>query len=62
MVTGPVKVLPGPDEGVCMEATAKDASEGLNIECLVFQDRWTVSFWGNKKERSEFYKILSEIR
>ena len=61
MVTGPVKVLPGPDEGVCM-ATAKDASEGLNIECLVFQDRWLVSFWGIEKERSEFYKILSEIR
>jgi hypothetical protein len=62
VVTGPVEVLPGPDEGVCMEATAKDGSEGLNIECLVFQDRWTVSFWGIKKERSEFYKILSEIR
>ena len=62
VVTGPVKVLPGPDEGVCMEATAKDASERLSIECLVFQDRWLVSFWGIKKERSEFYKILSEIR
>jgi hypothetical protein len=62
VVTGPVRVLPGPDEGVCMEATAKDASEGLNIECLVFQDRWMVSFWGIKKERSEFYKILGEIR
>lgn len=61
MVTGPVTVLSGLDEGVRMEATAKNASEGLNIECLVFQYRWTVSFWGMKKERAEFYEILSGI-
>jgi hypothetical protein len=61
VVTGPVTVLSGPDEGVCMEATAKNGSEGLNIDCLVFQDRWLVSFLGVKKERSEFYEILSGI-
>jgi hypothetical protein len=61
VVTGPVTVLSGLDEGVCMEATAKNGSEGLEIACLVFQDRWTVSFLGMKKERSEFYEILSGI-
>ena len=61
MVTGPVTVLSGPDEGVCMESTAQNGSEELDIACLVFQDRWTVSFLGTKKERSEFYEILSRI-
>jgi hypothetical protein len=61
VVTGPVAVLSGPDEGVCMEATARNGSEGLEIACLVFQDRWTVNFLGMKKERSEFYDILGGI-
>ncbi len=60
-VTGPVKVLSGPDEGVCMEAAAKNGSEGLEITCLVFQEGWTVSLLGTKKERSEFYDILNGI-
>jgi hypothetical protein len=61
VVTGPVQVLSGPDEGVCMESSAK-GSDGLYIACLVFQDRWTVSLLGTKKERSEFYEILRGIR
>jgi len=60
-VTGPVQVLSGPDEGVCMESSAK-GSEGLEIACLVFQDSWTVSFVGTKKERNDFYEILHGIR
>src|ERR1700722_20237480 len=42
VVTGPVKVLSGPDEGVCMEAAAKNGPERLEIACLVFRDEWTV--------------------
>lgn len=61
VVTGPVKVLSGLDEGVCMEATAKNGSGGLYISCLAFQDKWAVSFLGPKEERSEFYTILSGI-
>ena len=61
VVTGPVKVLSGLDEGVCMEATAENGSEGFDIACLAFQERWTVSFVGAKRERSEFYEILIGI-
>jgi hypothetical protein len=61
VVTGPVAVLSGRDEGVCMEATARNGSEGLEVACLVFQDGWTVNFLGMKKQRSEFYEILSGI-
>jgi hypothetical protein len=62
VVTGPLHIGSGSQEALCMESSPPKMPGRVSVVCLMFQDRWVFRFDGDRKDLSEFYRLLGKIR